>query len=47
VQASVVDKASACALMLKHASVVKRPVVVKGQTVIVGVNPEAWESVVA
>ena len=46
-QASVVDKASARALMLKHASVVKRPVVVKGQTVIVGVNPEAWESVVA
>jgi Spx/MgsR family transcriptional regulator len=46
VQASVVDKASACALLLKHLSVVKRPVVVKGQTVIVGVNPEAWESVV-
>ena len=45
-QASVVDKASACALMLEHASVVKRPVMVKGQTVIVGVNPEAWESVV-
>jgi arsenate reductase-like glutaredoxin family protein len=47
VQASVVDKASARALMLEHASVVKRPVMVKGQTVIVGVNPEAWKSVVS
>jgi len=46
-QASVVDKASARALMLEHASVVKRPVVVKGQTVLVGVNPEAWASVVS
>jgi arsenate reductase (glutaredoxin) len=45
-QASVVDKASASALMLEHASVVKRPVMVKDQTVIVGVNPGAWESVV-
>jgi arsenate reductase-like glutaredoxin family protein len=45
-QASVVDKPSARALMLEHASVVKRPVVVKGQTVIVGVNPEAWSSVI-
>jgi len=25
--------------------VVKRPVVVKGQAVVVGVNPEAWSSV--
>ena len=45
-QARVVDNASARTLMLEHASVVKRPVVVKGQTVIVGVNPEAWSSVV-
>ena len=45
-QASVVDNASARALMLEHASVVKRPVVVKGQTVVVGVNPEAWSSVI-
>lgn len=44
--ASVTDNASARALMLAHASVVKRPVVVKGQTVIVGVNPDAWASVV-
>ena len=46
-QASVTDAASARALMLEHASVIKRPVVVKGQTVIVGVNPEAWQRVVA
>jgi arsenate reductase len=45
-QASVVDNASAKALMLEHASVVKRPVVVKGSAVIVGVNPEAWTHVV-
>ncbi|PUE32452.1 arsenate reductase [Limnohabitans sp. Jir61] len=45
-QASVVDNASARALMLEHASVVKRPVLVKGQTVIAGVNPEAWTRVV-
>jgi len=45
-QASVVDNASARALMLEHASVIKRPVVVKGATVIVGVNPEAWARVV-
>ena len=45
-QASVTDNTSARALMLEHASVVKRPVVVKGQTVIVGVNPDAWANVV-
>jgi arsenate reductase (glutaredoxin) len=45
-QASVVDNASARALMLEHASVIKRPVVVRGQTVVVGVNPEAWARVV-
>ena len=45
-QASVVDNASARTLMLAHASVIKRPVVVHGQTVIVGVNPEAWARVV-
>jgi len=45
-QASVTDAASARALMLEHASVIKRPVVVKGATVIVGVNPEAWARVV-
>jgi arsenate reductase len=45
-QTNVVDSASARALMLEHASVVKRPILVKGQTVIVGVNPEAWTRVV-
>jgi Spx/MgsR family transcriptional regulator len=46
VQASVVDNASARALMLANASVIKRPVVVKGQRVSVGVNPEAWARVI-
>ena len=46
-QATVVDTASARALMLAHASVIKRPVLVKGQTVVVGVNPEAWARVLA
>ena len=45
-QARVVDNASARAVMLANASVIKRPVVVKGQTVIVGVNPDAWQRVV-
>jgi len=45
-QTSVTDATSARALMLEHTSVVKRPVVVKGQTVIVGVNSEAWARVV-
>jgi len=46
-QASVVDNASARAVMLEHLSVIKRPVVVQGHTVIVGVNPEAWARVVS
>jgi arsenate reductase len=45
-QASVVDNASARAVMLEHLSVIKRPVVVQDHTVIVGVNPEAWARVV-
>jgi arsenate reductase len=44
-QACVVDNASARTLMLKQASVIKRPIVVRGQAVIVGVNPEAWTDV--
>jgi arsenate reductase len=44
-QASVVNPASARALMLAHASVIKRPVVVYGESVWVGVNPEAWTRV--
>jgi arsenate reductase len=44
-QASVIDSQSARQVMLTHASVIKRPVcVLKGQ-VIVGVNPQAWQSV--
>jgi Spx/MgsR family transcriptional regulator len=46
-QATVVDTASARALMLAHASVIKRPVLVKGHAVVVGVNPEAWARVLA
>jgi arsenate reductase len=45
-QARVTDAASARDLMLEHASVIKRPVMVTGQEVIVGVNPEAWQRVV-
>jgi arsenate reductase len=44
-QAGVTDAASARAVMLAHASTIKRPVVVVGQEVVVGVNPEAWARV--
>ena len=44
-QNRVTDTVSARALMLEHASVIKRPVVVVGQEVVVGVNPEAWTRV--
>jgi arsenate reductase-like glutaredoxin family protein len=45
-QAKVNDAQSARALMLENPSVIKRPVVVVGETVTVGVNPEAWGSVI-
>jgi arsenate reductase len=45
-QAKVMDATSAQQLMLEWPSLVKRPVVVKGQRVVVGVNPEAWMSVI-
>ena len=45
-QAKVNDAQSARALMLDNPSVIKRPVVVVGDSVTVGVNPEAWESVI-
>ena len=45
-QAKVNDAKSARALMLEHPSVIKRPVVVVGETVTVGVNPAAWVSVI-
>jgi arsenate reductase (glutaredoxin) len=44
-KATVVDAPSARALMLSHPSVIKRPVVVKDNLVIVGVNPDAWNNV--
>ena len=46
IQAQAHDAASAQQLMLEWPSLVKRPVVVKGQRVVVGVNPEAWMSVI-
>ena len=45
-QAKAMDATSAQQLMLEWPSLVKRPVVVKGQRVVVGVNPEAWMSVI-
>lgn len=45
VQAGVTDAASAQALMRIHPSVIKRPVVVVGTHVLVGVNPDAWTRV--
>jgi len=45
-QAKAVDAASAQELMLQWPSLVKRPVVVKGQQVVVGVNPDAWLNVI-
>jgi arsenate reductase-like glutaredoxin family protein len=42
----VYDAQSARALMLDNPSVIKRPVVVVGDSVTVGVNPEAWRSVI-
>jgi Spx/MgsR family transcriptional regulator len=46
-QASVVDAASAMALMCANPSVIKRPVVVSGAIVTVGFAPEQWKSLVA
>ena len=45
-QSKVNDAHSARALMLENPTVIKRPVVVVGETVMVGVNPEAWGSVI-
>ena len=45
-QSAVADAHSARSLMLTHPSLVKRPVVVAGTHVIVGVNPDAWSSVI-
>jgi arsenate reductase (glutaredoxin) len=48
-QTAVVDSATATALMLRHASVIKRPVVVNtaakaGDQTSVGFSPETWAS---
>ncbi len=45
-QAAVVDLPSARSALLAHPSLVKRPVVVAGSQVVVGVNPEAWSRVI-
>ena len=41
-QAAVTDAKSARALMLREPSVIKRPVVVSGDTITVGFTPDAW-----
>ena len=41
-QAAVVDVASACALMLANASVIKRPVVDWGEDITVGFDAADW-----
>ena len=39
---SVVDQASACALLLANPTLIKRPVVICGETVLVGFNGDLW-----
>lgn len=46
VQMSVIDAASARTVMRAYPSMIKRPVVVKGPTVIVGVQPQAWAALI-
>jgi arsenate reductase (glutaredoxin) len=41
-QSAVTDAASAKALVLRHASVMKRPVVAMGSKLAVGYSPEVW-----
>ena len=43
-QASVVDAASAQAVMREHASTIKRPVVEWGDATTVGFSPETWSA---
>ena len=47
VKASVVNDASAIAVMLAHASTIKRPVVTRGDVVIVGVDFAALAALAA
>ena len=44
-QAAVTDRASARRQLLATPSLIKRPVVSRGQQVVVGVNPQAWQAV--
>lgn len=44
-QAGVTDRASARRQLLATPSLIKRPVVSRGQQVVVGVNPQAWQAV--
>lgn len=46
-QAAVQDAASARELMLREASVIKRPVVEWGDRTTVGFDPAAWEAMVS
>ena len=46
-QAAVQDRASARRQLLATPSLIKRPVVMRGQDVVVGVNPQAWQSVIS
>jgi arsenate reductase (glutaredoxin) len=44
---TIVDKASAVEVMMNHTSLIKRPVIeVDNRLLSVGVNPDAWSSVV-
>ena len=44
-QASVTDAASALAVMNEQSSVIKRPVLVRGDTVLVGFDADEWARV--
>ena len=38
----IVDQASTCALLLANPTLIKRPVVISGNTVLVGFNADLW-----
>jgi Spx/MgsR family transcriptional regulator len=44
-QAAVTDRASARRQLLATPSLIKRPVVMRGRQVVVGVNPDGWQAV--
>lgn len=43
-KAAVVDQQAASELMLKHPTIIKRPVLTHGDIVMVGFNPVVWQS---